>query len=263
MLDEDSIKRYSRQIIIPEIGEEGQVKLFNSSVLVIGAGGLGSAAIQYLAGAGVGRIGIVDGDVVDISNLHRQQIHAGKLGKNKAISAREFVKKLNPRISVDVYAFNINPYNIRDIIRKYDVILDCTDNFCSKFLINDACVLERKPLVLASVLRFEGQIITIIPGETACYRCLFKRAPSSETLSARVSGIIGTVPGVFGVLQAMEAIKIILGYKNELLTNTLLYIDLLNMEFLKVKVRKDENCPICSGRVKEIIPEKYRGSCEL
>ncbi len=264
MLSDEQIKRYSRQIIIPEIGGKGQRKLLESKVLVIGAGGLGSAAIQYLACAGVGYLGIVDGDNVDESNLHRQPIHAGNLNKNKALSAKEFVEKLNPDVKVEAYPFNITPENIRDIIRKYDVVIDCTDNFSSRFLINDACVLEKKPLVHAAVLRFEGQIITILPGESACYRCIFRRAPPPGTMpSCREAGIIGTVTGILGTLQAMEAIKILLGYKDKLLTNTLLYIDLFTMEFTKVKVKRDENCPICSGKVKEIIPEKYVDRCEL
>lgn len=264
MLNDEQIKRYSRQIIIPEIGGKGQKKLLKAKVLVIGAGGLGSAAIQYLAGAGVGTLGIVDGDKVDISNLHRQPIHAGNLGENKALSAKKFVETLNPDVKVDTYPFNIDPSNIRELIKKYDVVLDCTDNFSSRFLINDACVLERKPLVHAAVLRFEGQIITILPGESACYRCLFRRAPPPGTTpSCREAGIIGMATGILGTLQAMEAIKIILGFKDKLLTNTLLYVDLLTMEFTKMKVKRDENCPICSGKVKEIIPEKYVDRCEL
>ena len=263
MLTDEQIKRYARQIIMPEIGVKGQIKLLESSVLVVGAGGLGSPAIQYLAGAGVGRIGIVDGDSVDVSNLQRQTIHAGNLGMNKAESARIFVEKLNPDVKVDVYAFNLTPENARGIIKKYDVVLDCTDNFVSRFLINDACVIEEVPFVHAAVLRFEGEIMTVIPKETACYRCVFKHAPPPGTVpTCQEAGVIGATVGVLGTLQAIEAIKIITGI-GETLANRMLHVDLLTMDFTELKLRKDPDCPVCSGRVSEIIPEKYAESCQL
>ncbi len=263
MLTDEQIKRYARQIIMPEIGVKGQLKLLESSVLVVGAGGLGSPAIQYLAGAGVGRIGVVDGDSVDISNLQRQTIHAGNLGMNKAESAKIFVEKLNPDVRVDVYPFNLTPENARDIIRKYDVVLDCTDNFVARFLINDACVIEEVPFVHAAVLRFEGEIMTIIPKETACYRCVFKHAPPPGTVpTCQEAGVIGATVGVLGTLQAIEAIKVITGI-GETLANRMLHVDLLTMDFTELRLRKDPECPVCSGRVKEIIPEKYVESCQL
>ncbi|WP_290901572.1 HesA/MoeB/ThiF family protein [Ferroglobus sp.] len=263
MLTEEQIKRYARQIIMPEIGVKGQLKLLESSVLVVGAGGLGSPAIQYLAGAGVGRIGIVDGDEVDISNLQRQTIHAGNLGMNKAESAKTFVEKLNPDVKVDVYPFNLTPENAREIIRKYDVVLDCTDNFVARFLINDACVIEEVPFVHAAVLRFEGELMTIVPKESACYRCVFKHAPPPGTVpTCQEAGVVGATVGVLGTLQAIEAIKLLLGI-GEPLVNRMLHIDLLTMDFTELKLRKDPECPVCSGRVKEIIPEKYVESCQL
>ncbi|ADC66337.1 UBA/THIF-type NAD/FAD binding protein [Ferroglobus placidus DSM 10642] len=263
MLTDEQIKRYARQIIMPEIGVKGQLKLLDSSVLVVGAGGLGSPAIQYLAGAGVGRIGIVDGDVVDISNLQRQTIHAGNLGMNKAESAKIFVEKLNPDVKVDVYPFNLTPENAREIIKKYDVVLDCTDNFVARFLINDACVIEEVPFVHAAVLRFEGEIMTVVPKESACYRCVFKHAPPPGTVpSCQEAGVVGATVGVLGTLQAVEAIKLLLGI-GETLVNRMLHVDLLTMDFTELKLRKDPECPVCSGRVKDIIPEKYVESCQL
>ncbi len=263
MLTDEQIKRYARQIIMPEIGVKGQLKLLESSVLVVGAGGLGSPAIQYLAGAGVGRIGIVDGDEVDISNLQRQTIHAGNLGMNKAESAKTFVEKLNPDVKVDVYPFNLTPENAREIIRKYDVVLDCTDNFVARFLINDACVIEEVSFVHAAVLRFEGELMTIVPKESACYRCVFKHAPPPGTVpTCQEAGVVGATVGVLGTLQAIEAIKLLLGI-GEPLVNRMLHVDLLTMDFTELKLRKDPECPVCSGRVKEIIPEKYVESCQL
>ncbi len=262
-MDEEQIKRYARQIIMPEIGVKGQRKLLESSVLVVGAGGLGSPAIQYLAGAGVGRIGIADGDNVDISNLQRQTIHAGNLGKNKAESAKEFVEKLNPDVEVEVYPFHLDPENVREIVKGYDVVLDCTDNFVSRFLLNDACVIEGVPLVHAAVLRFEGEIMTIVPSESACYRCVFSHAPPPGSVpTCQEAGVVGATVGTLGTLQAIEAIKLLLGI-GEVLTSRMLHIDLLTMDFTELKLKKNPDCPICSGRVKEIIPERYAESCQL
>jgi molybdopterin/thiamine biosynthesis adenylyltransferase len=263
MFTEEQIKRYARQIILPEVGGEGQKKLLQAKVLVIGAGGLGSPAIQFLAAAGVGKIGIADGDEVDISNLQRQTIHAGNLGMNKAESAKLFVEKLNPDVEVVTYPYHLSAENIREVVREYDVILDCTDNFVARFLINDACVIEKKPFVHAAVLRFEGEMMTIIPPETACYRCVFRHAPPPGSVpSCQEAGVLGVTTGVLGTLQAAEAIKIILGI-GETLANRMLHVDLFTMDFTELKIRRDENCPVCSGRVTEIIPEKYVESCQL
>jgi len=261
MLTEEQIRRYARQLIMPEIGGSGQSKLLDSSVLVIGAGGLGSAAIQYLAGAGVGRIGIVDGDEVDITNLQRQTIHAGNLGMNKAESAASFVRKLNEDVEVKAYPTKVDVENVREVIAGYDVVLDCTDNFPSRYLINDACVLESVPLVHSAVLRFIGEIMTIVPG-SSCYRCVFPEAPPPGSVpSCQEAGIAGVTTGIFGVLQATEAIKLIL--RLEVLENRMLYADLLTMEFDVIDVRKDENCPVCSGRLKDLREVSYVETCRI
>ncbi len=264
MLTKEQIKRYGRQLLIPEIGGKGQEKLLKAKVLVVGAGGLGSPAMEFLAAAGVGRIGIADGDEVDITNLHRQTIHAGNLGVNKAESAASFVEKLNPDVEVDVYPFHLTAENAREVISKYDVVLDCTDSFSSRFLINDACVLESRPFVHAAVLRFEGQIMTVIPHETACYRCFLPEAPPPGSVpSCREAGIIGTTTAFFGVLQANEAIKLILG-KGELFTNRLLYADLLHNDFNFIDVRRQEDCRVCGERgIKELRGEYYVETCRI
>jgi len=260
---EEQIRRYARQIIMPEIGGNGQKKLLKAKILVVGAGGLGSPAIQLLAAAGVGKIGIADGDEVEISNFQRQTIHAGNLGMNKAESARLFVEKLNPDVEVETYPFHITAENVRELVKKYDIVLDCTDNFVSRFLINDACVIEKKPFVHSAVLKFYGEVMTIIPGETACYRCVFMHAPPPGSVpSCQEAGVLVVTTGLFGTLQAAEAIKLILNI-GETLTNKMLTVDLLTMEFDIVKLRRNENCPICSGRIKEIIPEKYVERCQL
>ncbi len=261
LLGQEQIERYARQLIMPEIGGKGQIKLLKSKVLVIGAGGLGSAAIQYLAGAGVGEIGIADGDVVDMSNLQRQTIHAGNLGMNKAESAAKFVKLLNPDVEVKVYPENINVDNVRDMIKGYDIVVDCTDNFPSRFLLNDACVMERVPLVHSAVLRFVGEIMTILP-DSACYRCVFPEAPPPGSVpTCQEAGIAGVTTGIFGVMQALEAIKLILDL--EVLTNRMLYADLVTMDFDIISVRKNENCPVCSGRIKDLKEVAYVETCRI
>ncbi len=261
MLTKEQIRRYARQLIM--LGGKGQEKLLKTSVLVVGAGGLGSAVIEYLAAAGIGRIGIVDHDVVDETNLHRQTIHAGNLGKNKAESAAEFIEKLNPDVKVDVYPFKISADNVRELVRRYDIIVDCTDNFPSRFMLNDACVLEVKPLVHAAVLRFEGQIMTIKPNESACYRCLLPEAPPPGTVpSCQEAGIIGVTTGFFGVLQAAEVIKLALG--QQVLTNKLLYVDLLNLDFNLLEIRKNPSCPVCGEReISDIVGENYVETCRI
>jgi molybdopterin/thiamine biosynthesis adenylyltransferase len=265
MLTKEQIKRYARQIILPEIGGKGQEKLLDAKVLVVGAGGLGSPVTEYLAAAGIGKIGIVDYDVVDISNLQRQTIHAGNLGKNKAESAKEFVERLNPDVDVDAYPFRITAENVRRLVRKYDVIVDCTDNFPTRFMLNDACVLEIKPLVHAAVLRFEGQLMTIKPHESACYRCVFVEAPPPHTVpSCQEAGVIGITTGLLGTLQASEALKLILGKVN-ILTNKLLYVDLLNMDFDLLELEKNPSCPVCGEQrlIRDIVGENYAEACRI
>ena len=219
------------------VGSRGQKKLLQSRVLIIGAGGLGAPAAMYLAAAGVGTIGIADADKVELSNLQRQIIHTtGNLGKEKTDSAKETIRNLNPDVNVITYPFYLNSSNILDIVRVYDFIIDGTDNFDTKFLINDACVISEKPFCYAGILQFQGQLMTYVPGKGPCYRCIFKEPPSVNSVpSCRQAGVIGAIAGVIGSLQAMEAIKYLLG-NGELLTGYLLTYDALKTEFRKVKL---------------------------
>ena len=229
------------------MGAEGQKKLLNSSVLVIGAGGLGSPVTMYLAAAGVGTIGIADADEVDLSNLQRQIIHATKdMGRAKVQSAKETVEGMNPDVKVNVYHTFVRADNIYDLIKDYDFIIDATDNFLSKFLINDACVTAKKPFSHAGIVRFQGQLMTYVPGVGPCYRCIFHDPPPQDAVpNAKQVGIIGAMCGVIGSLQAMEAVKYLLGI-GELLTGYLLTYNALKMEFRKIKLpNKVKDCPIC------------------
>src|SRR3989339_1878709 len=204
------IERYSRHIILKDVGVEGQIKLLEGKVLVVGAGGLGSPAALYLAAAGVGTIGIIDNDVVDITNLQRQIIHTTPdINRPKVISAKEKIEKINPDVKVKTYHELLTTDNINDIFSEYDFILDGTDNFPTKFLINDACVMAKKPLVHAGIFRFEGQMLTILPGKGPCYRCLFPDPPPPGLVpSCQEAGVLGCVAGVMGTLQATETIKL-------------------------------------------------------
>lgn len=243
----EQLERYSRHIILKEIGAKGQKKLLNARVLIIGAGGLGAPAAMYLAAAGVGTIGIADADEVDLSNLQRQIIHATKdLGKPKVQSAKETMNDLNPDVTVNTYHTFVTSGNIREIIRDYDFIIDGTDNFPAKFLINDACVMEKKPFSHAGIIRFKGQLMTYVPGEGPCYRCVFRDPPPKDAVpTCKQAGVVGAMGGVIGSLQAMEAIKFIVG-KGQLLIGYLLTYDALTMEFRKIKLpHNTENCPVC------------------
>jgi adenylyltransferase/sulfurtransferase len=264
---EEQIKRYARHIILPEVGGKGQEKLLNSKVLVIGAGGLGSPAILYLAAAGVGTIGIVDFDVVDFSNLQRQVIHnTERVGTPKVESAKRTVEMLNPDVKVITYNTRISKENIMDIIKDYDVVLDGTDNFPTRFLINDACYFAGKPLVSAAMLRFEGQVSVFdyrMKEKSPCYRCLFPEPPPPGLVpSCQEAGILGSIGGIMGCIQATEAIKLILGI-GEPLVGKLLIMDALSMDFRKVKLRKDPNCPLCGEKpvIKELI--EYEQVCDV
>lgn len=246
-LTNEQLERYSRHIILKEIGVKGQKKLLNAKVLIIGAGGLGAPAALYLAAAGVGTIGIVDADEVDLSNLQRQIIHATKdLGKEKVLSAKESMEDINPDVKVITYHEFIYSSNILDIIKDYDFILDGTDNFPAKFLINDACVMAGKPFSHAGIIRFKGQLMTVVPGEGPCYRCVFKDPPPKDAVpTCKQAGVIGAMAGVIGCLQALEAIKYITG-TGELLVGSLLTFDALKMDFHKVKLpKRDGKCAIC------------------
>ena len=242
------IERYSRQMIVPQVGAEGQKKLKSSSVLVIGAGGLGSPAVYYLAGCGIGTLGIADGDKVSLSNLHRQILHSsGNLGLSKALSAKRRAEGLNPEIDIKIYDKYLDDKDIVEVIRKYDFIVDATDRYENKFLINDACIIADKPLVHAGILRTGGQIMTIIPHKTPCLRCIFEEIPDSGETCAQ-SGIIGMTCGIAGSIEAAEAVKYLIG-AGELLTGKILTFDCFTMKFRCVSVGNvSERCTACSGK---------------
>ncbi len=246
--NEEQIERYSRHIILKEIGGEGQKKLLGSSVLVVGAGGLGSPALLYLAAAGVGTLGVVDSDMVELSNLQRQIIHAtGDLGKNKVLSAEESIGDLNPYCQLKTYHLRLRSINIRQVMRDYDVVLDGSDNFPTRFLVSDCCWLEKIPLVSAAALRFEGQMMTILPGEgNPCYHCFIPELPASGHVPrCQDAGVLGAVVGVMGSIQAVEAIKILLGI-GTIMSHQLLVYDALGMSFCTIKRVPDPTCPLCS-----------------
>lgn len=262
---EEQIKRYSRHIILPEVGGKGQKKLLSSSVLCIGAGGLGAPIIEYLAAAGVGTIGIMDDDDVDLSNLQRQVIHGGNVGMPKVESAKQFVNRLNPDINVKTYKERLNANNVEDIFKEYDIVVDGSDNFATRYLVNDACVLTNTPLSHGSIYRFEGQVTTIIPHEGPCYRCSFEHAPPPGMVpSCQEAGVLGVLPGIIGVIQATEVVKYLLGI-GDLLTGRLIYYDALNMTFDEMKIRKNKNCPVCGEQPKitSIREEVYGDSCRI
>ena len=245
-MTDDQIERYSRHIMLKEVGGKGQKKLLNGKVLVIGAGGLGSPIALYLAAAGVGTIGIADADTVDLSNLQRQIAHHTRdIGSPKVESARAKMMAMNPDVTVVTYQTWVNAANIGEIMAGYDFIIDGTDNFAAKFLINDACVLAGKPYSHGGILQFDGQTMTVKPGESACYRCIFPAPPPKDAIpTCSRAGVIGVLPGVLGTIQATEAIKFLLG-QGDLLTGRLLTYNALRMKFREVPVRKNRNCPIC------------------
>jgi len=245
-LTEDQITRYSRHILLKEVGGKGQKKLLNAKVLIIGAGGLGAPIALYLAAAGVGQIGIADADDVDVSNLQRQVIHfTPDVGKPKVTSAKEKMEAINPDVSVKTYQEWVSAANIGQMIEEYDFVIDGTDNFAAKFLINDACVLAGKPYSHGGILQFDGQTMTVLPGESPCYRCIFPEPPPKDAIpTCSQAGVIGVLPGVLGTLQATEAIKYILG-QGDLLTGRLLTYSALRMRFREVPIKKNKKCPIC------------------
>ncbi len=242
----EDIERYSRQILLKQVGGKGQEKLLASKALIVGAGGLGSPVALYLAAAGVGTIGLIDGDNVDITNLQRQIAHfTSDIGTPKVESAADKLRAINPSVKVETYHELAMANNILDIVRHYDFVIDGTDNFPAKFLINDACVFAGVPFSHAGILRFDGQLFTAIPGETACYRCVFGGPPPAGVIpSCSQAGVLGGVAGVIGTLQATEALKYLLGV-GELLTNRMLIFDALEMSFREVKFKRNPKCPIC------------------
>lgn len=237
--------RYDRQIRIPEIGAAGQQKLLNTSVLLVGAGGIGSAAAFYLAAAGIGRIGIIDGDAVEPSNLNRQILHTPEtLGKPKAVSARLTLERFNPAIQIDIYTTRLNSIpQAKKIFDAYDLILDCTDNYETRYLINQTCIPLEKPWIYAAVTDFEGQLTTIIPGRTPCYRCLY---PEAAPPPGPPAPVIGTTPGTLGIFQACEALKFILGM-GETLIGKLLFCDLSDMHISHMTLKRNPACSDCSS----------------
>lgn len=246
-LSKAEVQRYSRHLLVPEVGEKGQGKLLDAKVLMVGAGGLGSPAAYYLAAAGVGTLGIVDADVVDITNLQRQILHGtSDVGRPKAISARETLMDLNPGCNVIPYIEYLNSENVMDIISEYDIVVNGCDNFPTRYMVNDACVFAGKPIVDGSIFRFEGQV-TIYPcdSEGPCYRCLYPEPPPAELApSCAEAGVLGVLPGTVGLIQATEVVKLILGQGEPLIGRLLMY-DALSMNFKNFKIRRDPGCPVC------------------
>jgi molybdopterin/thiamine biosynthesis adenylyltransferase/rhodanese-related sulfurtransferase len=251
--------RYSRHTLIPEVGVDGQIKLLNAKVLLIGAGGLGSPAALYLAAAGVGTLGIVDDDLVDESNLQRQVIHnTERVGTPKTESARKTIEALNPDVKVVEYRTRLDASNIIEIITDYDVLVDGADNFPTRYLLNDASVRLRKPVVSASILTFDGQVSTFVPYVGPCYRCLYPTPPPAELApSCSENGVLGVMAGIMGLLQANEVTKLVIGIGEPLIGRLLLF-EALSTSFTELKVRRDPDCPICGENAPEI-PESEMG----
>lgn len=267
-LSNEEIARYSRHLIMPEVGLEGQKRLKAASVLMIGTGGLGAPLGMYLAAAGVGRLGIVDFDVVDSSNLQRQIIHGTKdVGRRKVDSARDRLSDINPHVEIETHEARLTSDNALRLFKNYDIVVDGTDNFPTRYLVNDACVLTGKPNVYGSIFRFEGQVSVFwanaLNGSGACYRCLYPEPPPPGLVpSCAEGGVLGVLPGIVGALQANETIKIILG-AGDLLVNRLLLFDAWALKFRELKLRKDPNCPVCGDNpiIKELID--YEAFCGL
>ena len=245
-LTHEEVKRYSRHLIMPEVGMSGQKKLKKASVLCVGAGGLGSPLAFYLTAAGVGRIGIIDVDVVDFSNLQRQILHTtNDVGRPKLDSAAEKLKALNPNVNVELHETRLTSENALQLFEKYDIIVDGTDNFPTRYLVNDACVLTGKPNVYGSIFRFEGQASIFAASEGPCYRCLYPEPPPPGLVpSCAEGGVLGVLPGLVGLVQATEVIKLILEKGNSLVGRLLLF-DALGMKFRELKLKKDPECPVC------------------
>jgi adenylyltransferase/sulfurtransferase len=244
---EEDIQRYSRHIVLPEVGGIGQKRLNRASVLIVGAGGLGSPIAMYLAAAGIGKIGIVDDDVVDLSNLQRQILHTtADIGRKKVESARETLLGLNPELEIVPHDLRLSASNILDVLDQYDVVAEGSDNFPTKFLVNDACVMTRTPLSMAGIFRFSGQLLTVLPGQGPCYRCLIPQPPPPGAIpSCQEAGVLGAMAGVVGIMQATEIVKLILG-KGDVLNGRFLLFDALQMRFEPIEVKRNPECPVCS-----------------
>jgi len=248
-LTDEQMDRYSRHLILKEVGPEGQAKLLQARVLVVGTGGLGSPVSLYLAAAGVGVIGLVDADAVDISNLQRQIVHTtADLNRPKVESAQEKLKAVNPEVKVEPWLLYLDASNIDKIIRQYDFVIDGTDNFATKFLINDACVMAGIPFSHGGILRFDGQTMTVLPKKSACYRCCFHEPPPARSVpSCSQAGVLGAVAGMLGTIQAAEALKFITS-AGTLLTDVLLTFDAKTMNFRRVGLRRRPDCPVCGDK---------------
>jgi sulfur-carrier protein adenylyltransferase/sulfurtransferase len=261
-LTPDQRNRYHRHLLLPEVGVEGQLKLLDSKVLLLGAGGLGSPAALYLAAAGVGTIGIIDMDVVDASNLQRQILHnLDRVGERKVDSAKKTLTAMNPDVNVVTYDVRLGADNVSDIISEYDVVVDGTDNFPTRYLVNDASLIARVPVVHGSIFRFEGQVTVFDPYNGPCYRCMIPEPPPAELApSCAEAGVLGVLPGIVGSIQALEAIKILLGL-GDTLVGRLLSFDALDESFRTFKVRRDPECPACGPGAGEIVIAEYDELC--
>ena len=259
----DEVRRYSRHLIIPDVAMAGQQRLMNAKVLCVGAGGLGSPALMYLAAAGVGTLGIVEFDTVDESNLQRQIIHGqSDIGKSKALSAQEQIAEINPYVNVILHETRLDNSNVMEIFSQYDIIVDGTDNFATRYLVNDACVILKKPYVWGSIYRFDGQASVFWAEYGPCYRCLYPEPPPPGMVpSCAEGGVLGVLCATIGSIQTTEAIKVLTGI-GESLIGLLMVYDALDMTFRKIKVRKDPNCPLCSENAtqKELLPD-YEAFC--
>jgi len=246
---QEQATRYSRHFLLPEVGEEGQAKLLDAKVLLVGAGGLGSPAAYYLGAAGVGTLGIVDNDVVDLSNLQRQILHTNdRIGKPKTESAKQTIQALNPDVRVVPYQEKLTSQNIMHIIKDYDIIVDGCDNFPTRYLVNDACFLAKKPNVHGSIFQFEGQATVFYPGKGPCYRCLYPEPPPPDMApSCQEAGVLGVLPGLIGVIQALETIKLIIG-KGDPLVGKLLCFNTLGMDINTLTLKRDPACPLCGEK---------------
>lgn len=265
IFSESQMNRYMRHLILTQVGFKGQQKISAAKILCIGAGGLGSPALLYLAAAGVGTLGIVDGDVVDESNLQRQIVHfTADVGRPKVVSAKEKINQINPDVTVVEHPEFLDASNALSIINQYDFIIDGCDNFNTKFLINDACVMLGKPFSHAGILRFEGQAMTVVPKLSRCYRCLFREPPPAGSVpSCADAGVLGVVAGTLGTIQATEALKFVLG-KGDLLTDRLLIYDAWTMRFREIKGKRDPSCAICGDHPTIVeLKSDRRANCEV
>jgi len=247
-LSKDQLERYSRHLLLPDIGIEGQKKILAAKILLVGVGGLGSPISLYLTAAGVGTLGIIDSDRVDLSNLQRQVVHfTPDVDRLKVYSAKEKLNALNPDVMIKTYDFRLDAGNVKDIIEDYDFVVDGTDDFSTKFLINDACVSAGIAFSHGGILRFEGQTMTVVPGKSACYRCVFRNPPPPDVaVLCSKAGLLGAIPGMLGTIQAAEVLKFIIG-TGELLTDSLLSFNALTMDFRKIELQRQKGCLACGG----------------